>query len=262
MVCLNLTYREVEGNAPAFLGMTIDHSTVGWAFKRLRKEYLELLLLLLRQKLEKEVNPELYVVDSTGISTPRFVERRYGFKLLRKRVCLKLHALIGYSPADSALVVCSASVTGESVHDSTQFGSLISDIWARGEPLLGDPAYDAEFIHELARQHGFKPIIEPAEKDERGPHGFVRREVFREFEENRELYRLRKVAEGFFGGIETRYGSKTRCKLLHLQVSNILLMAVAHNLRTLARVRAQNNQEILFIIWIFSTAPTRSISDI
>lgn len=66
------------------------------------------------------------------------------------------------------------------------------------------PAYDAEFIRELAREHGFKPIIKPREYEEDGPHGFVRRKVFKEFEENREFYRLRKVAEGFFGGIETR----------------------------------------------------------
>lgn len=255
VVCLNLTYREVEGDAPAFLGMTIDHSTVGWAFKRLRKDYLELLLMLLRQKLEKEVTSELYVVDSTGISTPRFKERRYAFKTVRKHVCLKLHALVGYSPKDSTLVVYSASVTGENVHDSTQFKTLISNVWARGEPLLGDPAYDAEFVRESAKLHGFKPIIKPAERDKGGPHGFARREVFEEFEENRELYRLRKVAEGFFGGIETRYDSKTRFKLLHLQVFNLLLMAVAHNLRPLARVRAQNSEEILIFVWIYSTTP-------
>jgi len=236
---LNLTYREVEGGAPAFLGMTIDHSTVGWALKRLRREYLELLLLLLRRELEKEVECELFVADSTGISTPRFRERGYALKTIRRRVCLKLHALIGYSSMDSALVACSATVTGEGVHDAAQFRPLICNFWARGEPLLMDPAYDAEFIRELARLHGFKPIIKPREHDEDGPHGLVRREAFNEFEENSELYRLRNVAEGFFGGIENRYGSKIRCKLLHVQVSNTLLMAVAHNLRTLARVRAQ-----------------------
>lgn len=81
----------------------------------------------------------------------------------------------------------------------------------------------------------------------------MRREVFKEFEENRELYRLRKVAEGFFGGIETRYDGGIRCKLLHVQIFNIMLMAVAHNLRTSARVRAQKDKEILIIVWIYST---------
>ena len=200
-VCLNLTYREVEGHALGFMGMTIDHSTVGWAFKRLRKNYLELLMRLLRKKLEKEVSSELFVADSTGISTPLFKKRRCAFKAIRKRVFLKLHALVGYSPKDSALVVYSASVTGENVHDSTQFKPLVSDVWAHGEPLLGDPAYDAEFIREFAKKHGFKPVIKPCEREEDGPHGFARRETFKEFEKNNELYHLRKVAEGFFGAL-------------------------------------------------------------
>ena len=107
-------------------------------------------------------------------------------------------------------------------------------------------------IRGHVKLHGFRPIIKPREYEE-GPHGFARREAFREFEENLELYKLRKVAEGFFGGIENRYSSKTRCKLLSTEISSLMLMAIAHNLRTFARVRAQNNREILFVVWIFST---------
>ena len=233
--------------------MTIDHSTVGWAFKRLRKEYLELLILLLRRKLEGEVSPEFFVPDSTGISTPNFSTKKRALKTVKTRICLKLHALVGCSLQESAVVVYSASVTGKHVHDSSQFKPLVSDVWAHCEPLRGDPAYDWEFIRGHARLHGFKPIIEPREYKE-GPHGFARREAFKEFEENQEIYKLRKVAEGFFGGIENRYGSRTRCKLFSTEVSNIMLMAVAHNLRTFARVRAQKDREI-FVVWIFSTNP-------
>jgi len=32
-------------------------------------------------------------------------------------------------------------------------------------------------------------------------------------------------------------------------------MAIAHNLRTYARIRVQNDREILFVIWIYSTNP-------
>ena len=255
MVCLNLTYREVEGFSTAFIGMTIDHSTVGWAFKRLRENYLKLLILVLRRKLEREVSPEFFVIDSTGISTPRFKVRKRAFKKVKTRIWLKLHAFLGCSLKHSTMVAYSASVTGLSVHDVTQFEPLVSDIRARGEPLLGDPAYDWEFVRAWAKRHGFEPIIKPREHEE-GPHGFARREAFEEFEENLETYKLRKVAEGFFGGIENRYGSKTRLKLLPSEVSNLMLMAVAHNIRTYMRVRAQNREEILFIVWIFSTNPS------
>ena len=80
------------------MGITIDRSTVGWAFKRLSKNYLDLLMLMLRRELEKEFSSELFVVDSTGILTPFFKKRRCAFKTIRKRVSLKMHALVGYSP--------------------------------------------------------------------------------------------------------------------------------------------------------------------
>ena len=76
-----------------------------------------------------------------------------------------------------------------------------------------------------------------------------RRDALREFEENRELCKLRKVAEGFFGGIENRYGARVRCRLLHLEVYSILLMVVAHNLRTLMRARAQNKEEFFYLFF-------------
>jgi hypothetical protein len=48
--CLNLTYREVEGYTPAFLAETIDHSTFGKNFKRLRPSHIKLVLGLLRKR--------------------------------------------------------------------------------------------------------------------------------------------------------------------------------------------------------------------
>jgi hypothetical protein len=89
--------REVEGQASSFMAKTIDHSTVGKAFKRLRVNYLRLLVLLLRRKLTRIAHCEFYAVDSTGISTPRLVTRRKDLKTVREREFLKLHALVGYS---------------------------------------------------------------------------------------------------------------------------------------------------------------------
>ena len=59
--------------------------------------------------------------------------------------------------------------------------------------------------------------------------------------------------------METRYGSKTKCRLLHVEAFNILLMAVAQNMRTLTRVRTQRNEEIFVIVWIFSTKTPRNL---
>jgi hypothetical protein len=76
-----------------------------------------------------------------------------------------------------------------------------------------------------------------------------------EFELAKDFYRLRSVAEGFFGGLANRYLSRTRCKLLSTAVSTLLLMVVAHDLRVLARVQAMNGQEIFILLWIYLTNP-------
>jgi hypothetical protein len=112
-VCLNLTYREVEGYAPAFLAETIDHSTFGKAFKRLKPSYVKLILGLLRKRLNGMVEIDFYFVDSTGISTPRLITRVKALKRVREREFYKLHALAGYSGKASALVVFAARVKAQ-----------------------------------------------------------------------------------------------------------------------------------------------------
>jgi len=244
--------REVEGQAPSFMGKTIDHSTVGKAFKRLRVNYLRLLVLLLRRKLTRTAHCELYVVDSTGISTPRLVTRKKDLKTVREREFLKLHALMGYSRRASALVVFSARVTRANVADGSQLEYLLKGLRVAGEPLLADSAYDCERNLKLALERGFRPLIKPRSVEYRG---IFRRHMLREFKRNRKLYRQRGIAEALFGGLANRYGTRTRCKRVRTKTVSILLMLVAHNLRTLARVRATEKTCSFVIKWIYSTNP-------
>jgi hypothetical protein len=229
---------------------TIDHSTVGKAFKRLRVSYLRLLVLLLRRELTRLAHCEFYVVDSTGISTPRLIHRRKASKMLHEREFLKLHALVGYSRRASALVVFSARVTKANVTDGSQFGYLLKGLRAEGEPLLADSAYDCERNLHLALERGFRPLIKPRLVEYRG---IFRKHMLREFKRNRKLYRQRGIAEALFGGLANRYGTRTRCKRVRTKITSMLLMLVAHNLRTLARVRAAEEMGSLVILWIYST---------
>ena len=251
--CLDLTYREVEGQAPLFLRETIDHSTVGWALKRLRVNYVRLLLAVLRRELQRSLRCELYVVDTTGISTPRLRRRRKAFKTLREREFLKLHVLLGYSRQASALVVAASRVTKASVTDGSQLGYLLRGLRARGEPLLADAAYDSRRNLELAAKHSFRPVFKPRSFEF---HGLFWKQKLREFERDRKLYRQRGIAEALFAGLANRYGSRTRCKRVRTKTTGILLTLVAHNLRTLARVRAMKRMGFLFIRWIYSTNPS------
>jgi hypothetical protein len=103
---------------------------------------------------------------------------------------------------------------------------------------------------ELALKHGFKPLFRPR-KVER--HGMLRKMMLRDFRRNRKLYRRRGIGETIFGGIENRCGSHTRCKRVRTKVLSIMLMAAAHNLRTLMRIRASEKSWFIFVVWIFST---------
>lgn len=246
----NLTYREVEGHARSFMGESIDHSTVGWALKRLPENYLRALILFLYRDISGLAPPELYIVDSTGVSTPCLRRRRRAFETIWEHEHVKLHAIVGHSRRAGALVAVGATVTQDTVADVTQLGPLLEEFRADGEPLLGDKSYDSMGAREIARVHGLTPVFKPRKIE---PKGIARKQAVREFERHRELYRQRGVGETLFGGIENRYGSKTRCKLTHTKVASTLLMVVAHNLRTFARVRAMKEHEILLVIWIYST---------
>jgi hypothetical protein len=232
------------------MGKTIDHSTVGKAFKRLRVNYLRLLVLLLRRELTRLARCEFYVVDSTGISTPHLVTRKKDLKTVREREFLKLHVLMGYSRRASALVVFSARVTRANVTDGSQLGYLLKGLRAGGEPLLADSAYDCERNLKLALEQGFRPLIKPRLV---GYRGIFRKHMLREFKRNRKFYRQRGIAEALFGGLANRYGTRTRCKRIRTKTISILLMLVAHNLRTFARVRAAEETGYLVILWIYST---------
>lgn len=152
--------------------------------------------------------------------------------------------LVGYSSQAGALAIASARVTAGNVADCTQLGRLLEGIQGRGEPLLGDRGYGSQQNIEVAARHGFKPVIKPRAI---GMHHRVRKKRFKEFKRDRRLYRQRGIAEAVFGGLENRYGAMTRCKLLATKVASVLLMSVAHNLRTLARVRAMREMEILIV---------------
>jgi hypothetical protein len=84
------------------------------------------------------------------------------------------------------------------------------------------------------------------------------KQVLRDFKRNRKLYRRRGIGEAAFGGIENRYDAHTRCKRVRTKVLSILLMTVAHNLRTLMRIRAAEKRAIIFVVWIFSTSPLKT----
>ena len=71
------------------------------------------------------------------------------------------------------------------------------------------------------------------------------------FELHRDIYRYRGLIEGVFGGTETKYGNRTRCRLRKSRRIDCLLMVVSHNLRTYMRALALRELGIFILVWIY-----------
>jgi hypothetical protein len=257
-IYFNLTYREMEALAPFFSNQCIDHSTFGKNFKRLSLRYVLLVLRILRKKLKNRVDVDFYFVDSTGISTPHLKTRVKALRKVKEHEFYKVHILAGYSGEKKALVVFAARVTKPNVSDGSQLPYLIREVDGESKPLLGDSAYDWEQNIHLAMKHGFKPLFKPRATNY---HGIFRRMVVKDFKRNRKLYRKRGIGEAVFAGIENRYGAHTRCKRAKTKVLSILMMLVAHNLRTLMRLEAEEKRVIFLFVGIFrqTRLPTYSL---
>ena len=256
MVCFDLTYREVEAFAPGFAGKPIDHSMVGWALRRMGLNYLRLVLGLTRKRLRGELEFEFYFVDATGISTPRKIVRIREMRRVREHEVYKLHALAGYSSRTSALVVVSARVTRANASAGAEFQRLVHGIRGNGEPLLGDSAFDTLRNYECAERRGFIPLFRPRKGWFRG---LRRREILKRFDRNRKLYRRRGIGEALFAGLENRYGARTRCRRRKTKHAWVLLALIAHNLRTLMRVRAMKQLGIFCLLLIYPTNSPQSM---
>ena len=245
--CSCPSFRDAEGDTSLLFGKRIDHVTIWWAFWRIPVAYYEQALELLYELIDELFPCELFITDSTGVETDRYRERREAFRTVQEREFLKLHMLAGYSREAGLVPIPAAKVTRGEAHDSPQFGKLLENFQGRGEPLLGDSAYDAGKNFELARKHGFEPVIKLRDVELKG---LLRTQAARDFERNRELYRMRGVGETPFGGFAVRCNSRTRCRLVHTRVADSLLMAIAHDVRTYMRARAMKELEFFCLMWL------------
>jgi hypothetical protein len=118
--------------------------------------------------------------------------------------------------------------------------------------MLGDSAFDALRNYECAERRDFIPVFRPREGSFRG---LRRREILKRFRRNRRLYRRRGIGEALSGGIENRYGARTRCRRVKTKRAWVFLALIAHNLRTLMRVEAMRQLGIFLFTVDLSDKP-------
>jgi hypothetical protein len=63
--------------------------------------------------------------------------------------------------------------------------------------------------------------------------------------------KLQGLIEAVFGGLEMKYGNRTRCRLHRSRKIDCLLMVVSHNLHTYMRAVTIRELKIFVLLWIY-----------
>jgi hypothetical protein len=262
-----MVLRAAEGDTPFLLAKRMDHSTIWWGLQRIPVMYVEEAIELLFELVAELFPPDIFIPDATGVETDRYGKRKRprlgprgkpppkgrkkrenGPSEDRELVTLKLHILMGYCRRAGLIPILRARVTRGHAHDSPQLKFLVGKTKGGGEPFPADRAYDSEDNYLLVKGHGFVPVIKLRKREIRG---LVQREMAESFELHKEVYRHRGLVEGAFGGTETKYGNRTRCRLRRSRRVNCLLMVVSHNLRTYMRASALKELKIFVLLGIY-----------
>jgi len=176
-------------------------------------------------------------VDSSGFeshhSSHYFVRRRAkGRKDWQKTTYKTFPKLALLADCDSHLVLAAIAERGPGP-DITHFERIICQAYprARMETLLADAGYDAEWVHEVAREDlGIRTIIPPkiGRATEKAPTGYYRRVMSQRI--HLTCYGQRWQVETTVSMIKRRLGSAVNARSYWSQSRALMLKAVTHNI--------------------------------
>ena len=228
--------RQIEAISDYLLGRAIDHASAAWALAKVLPGYLELLIKQVYNAIVGSLTQLFHVGDSTGVRTDRtrIVERV--FRQGKEIEDLKLHVLATWLPKRHAIAIATASCTRGERHDSPALRELLQRTQLRsGKKLLLDRAYDGEKNFELAFEMNLIPLIKRRANSRRG---FYRRKAAKYWNEC--IYqKQRSRVETVFAGTQARNGNRVCERLTRTRRRAVVLLAVAHNLRTAIRLGVQ-----------------------
>lgn len=228
----DLSYRQVEDMSSLLIGKRVDHSSIGWAMQRISPEYLNELVYDMYLYMDSILRGGVYITDSTGCTCDRYETLHSALKEIKVKQTVKLHIGVKYYPRYGVTTIVSGIVTHGTTHDSTQYPYIMQRIYGPGLSF-SDKGYDSGDNRRLAYQHFLIPMIK--ERENCG-NSLIRVKARKDFIEN--LYQIfRGMVEGVFGGMETAYGNKTRCRLHRTRQTDVMLMAVVQNLKAQFKVQ-------------------------
>ena len=109
-------------------------------------------------------------------------------------------------------------------HDTKDVAYLLKQR-SNMQKLLGDSAYDAEWVHEKAHELGIVTVMKPKKNVKRG---FYRKKQMKNYSER--TYHRRSMIESGFGSLKRKYGSCVLARAISAQRAEIYCRAIAHNL--------------------------------
>lgn len=250
----DLSLREMEGIVGFLTNKSLDHSTFGKNMKKIEEEYMQTLIRKIHLMVDNKINKGVIITDSTGISTDRYQEYKIIMDDTKKVQEKKWHIIAKYYYQKGLISIISTKATPEHRNDSPVFREIFDKELCKNSLIFGDRGYDSSDNLKLIEDSGSIPVIKIRYKYGWRYKGIRKKYRKMYLEHTARIYKqIRGIVEGVFGGTQTRYGNKTRCRLERTRNISIMMLAVSHNIRTLMKSRVVESD--LIVLLIYSTTP-------
>ena len=174
-------------------------------------------------QLTAEFDSYIVAVDSTGFSrqNPSF---HYIKRIDRKNPVKSYVKLSSFFDTRKKKFIA-LRIRAKPRHDVLDVPCLLKQR-SNMKKLVGDSAYDAESIHELAHEYDIITVIKPRKNVKRG---YFRKKQLRHYSER--TYHRRSIHESGHSGLKRRNGSTVMANTISAQRAEIYCKFIAYNLR-------------------------------
>jgi len=167
-------------------------------------------------------NHSCVAIDSTGIS--RANPSYHFIKRINRKKPVKSYVKQSSLFDVKNKVFVALRVRSRPRHDIQDAKYLLDRVQTKN--LLGDTAYDANWLHEMCFERGIQTQIKPRKNVRRG---FYRKKQMKKYSEDK--YHQRSLIESGQGGFKRKYGGYTLAKDIRAIKSEAYCKTIAYNMR-------------------------------
>ena len=246
----DLSLRQMEGVVKLLTNKSLDHSTFGKNMKKINEDTLQILVKKLHMMIDQKIKNGVIITDSTGISTDRYEECKIVMDDTKKIQEKKWHIIGKYYHNKGLISIISTKSTPGRRHDSPVFREIYDKSLCKNNFVFADRGYDSSDNLRMIEKSGSIPVIKIRYKYGWRYKGIRKKYKKLYLEHTARIYKqIRGIIEAVFGGTQTRYGNKTRCRLEKIRNVSIMMLAVSHNIRTLMKSRVIDVNSIIVLIY-------------